>query len=76
MAGLLLELYRNIATFLWINVDEGSLDSHLDKSAGGVVSLSQMLGYWTTGKLSTYLKMLFLGLTILFSGLALHWYFW
>jgi hypothetical protein len=31
---------------------------------------------WTTGKLSLYLKMLFLGLTSLFSGLAAYWYFW
>ncbi len=75
-AGFLLELYRQMATFLWLKVDEGSLDQHLDKGAGGVVILSEVLGYWTTGRLSMYLKMLFLGLTILFSGLALHWYFW
>jgi NADH-quinone oxidoreductase subunit L len=75
-AIFLFSLYRRLADFLWQGVDEGSLDHSLDKSAAGVISLSGLLGYWTTGKLSLYLKMLFLGLTSLFSGLALYWYFW
>ena len=69
-------LYWKLAAFLWQGVDEGSLDHSLDKSAAGVISFSGLLGLWTTGKLSLYLKMLFLGLTSLFSGLALYWYFW
>jgi NADH-quinone oxidoreductase subunit L len=72
----LFRLYRKLAVFFWLDVDEGSLDRSFDKSASGVISLSGILGLWTTGKLSFYLKMFFLGLTSLFSGLALYWYFW
>jgi NADH-quinone oxidoreductase subunit L len=68
--------YEKMAVILWRSVDEGSLDYSLDKSALGIISLSGLLGYWTTGRLSLYLKMLFLGLTILFSALAVHWYVW
>ena len=75
-AIFLFSLYWKLAAFLWQGVDEGSLDHSLDKSADGVISLSGLLGLWTTGKLSLYLKMLFLGLTSLFSGLAAYWYFW
>ena len=34
------------------------------------MTVSRGLGYWTTGRLSTYLKMLFLGLTIFFCALG------
>jgi NADH-quinone oxidoreductase subunit L len=75
-AIFLFKIYWKLAGFLWEGVDEGSLDHSFDKSADGVISLSGVLGLWTTGKLSFYLKMLFVGLTSLFSGLALYWYFW
>ena len=75
-AIFLIRIYWKISAFLWLDVDEGSVDGSLDKGAQGVVSFSGLLGLWTTGKLSFYLKMLFLGLTSLFSGLILYWYFW
>ncbi len=46
------------------------------KAADGLVTVSRGLGYWTTGRLSTYLKMLFLGLTIFFAAVGLSWYLW
>jgi hypothetical protein len=57
-------------------VDEGGLDRGLEGAAGGVNLLSRGLGYWTTGRLSTYVKMLLVGLTALFTVLALKWYLW
>ena len=33
------------------------------------------LKLWTTGRLSTYLRMLFLGLTVMLCMLALGWYY-
>jgi NADH:ubiquinone oxidoreductase subunit 5 (subunit L)/multisubunit Na+/H+ antiporter MnhA subunit len=74
-AIFLFSRYRQLAAFLWQGVDEGRLDAGLDQSARGMVSFSALLGLWTTGKLSLYLKMLFLGVTSLFSGLILYWYF-
>jgi hypothetical protein len=46
------------------------------KAASQLVTLSGGLGYWTTGRLSTYLKMLLLGLAIFLSALAVSWYLW
>ncbi len=40
----------------------------LTKTAGGFKIFSGFMGLWTTGKLSTYLTMLFLGLTVMLSG--------
>jgi NADH-quinone oxidoreductase subunit L len=68
--------YRRLATFWWQTVDEGSLDRGLEGAAEGVDSLSRGLGCWTTGRLSTYVKMLLVGLTGFFTLLALGWYFW
>jgi NADH-quinone oxidoreductase subunit L len=67
--------YRWLAGFWWQYVDEGGIDRGLDGTAAGVGLLSRGLGLWTTGLLSTYVKMLLLGLTVFFSVLA-GWYFW
>jgi hypothetical protein len=48
----------------------------LDGTAAGVNLLSRGLGYWTTGRLSTYVKMLLVGLTAFFTILALRFYIW
>jgi NADH-quinone oxidoreductase subunit L len=68
--------YRWLAAFWWQSVDEGSLDRGLEGTAAGVSLLSKGLGSWTTGRLSTYVRMLLLGLTALISALAAGWYLW
>jgi NADH-quinone oxidoreductase subunit L len=73
---LIVRPYRRLATFWWQAVDEGGLDRGLEGAAGGVDLLSRGLGYWTTGRLSTYVKMLLVGLTAFFAALALRWYLW
>jgi NADH-quinone oxidoreductase subunit L len=66
--------YQALARFFWLRVDEGGLDQGWDRTAAGLGALSGLLGLWTTGRLSTYLKMLFLGLTVMFAVLAITWY--
>jgi len=73
-ARALFRPYRALAKFCWLQVDELVIDDGVEKTADSLVTVSRGLGYWTTGRLSTYLKMLFLGLTILFAALALTWY--
>jgi len=75
-AKSLYQPYRRLAGFLWQSVDEGGLDRSLDGTAAGVDLLSKGLGYWTTGRPSTYIKMLLVGLTAFFSALAARWYLW
>ncbi len=73
-AKLIFRPYRALAAFIWLKVDEIFLDDGVVKAAGSLVTVSRGLGYWTTGRLSTYLKMLLLGLTIFFCALGLSWY--
>jgi len=73
-ARALFRPYRALAKFCWLQVDELVIDDGVEKTADSLVTVSRGLGYWTTGRLSTYLKMLFLGLTILFGALALTWH--
>jgi NADH:ubiquinone oxidoreductase subunit 5 (subunit L)/multisubunit Na+/H+ antiporter MnhA subunit len=68
--------YRWLAGFLWRSVDEGGIDRGLDGTVAGVNLLSKGLGYWTTGRLSTYVIMLLVGLTAFLSALAARWYLW
>ena len=67
--------YWRLAFFWWLSVDEGAIDRSFDGTAEGVHLLSQGLGYWTTGRVSTYVKMLLVGLTVFFALLAVS-YFW
>jgi NADH-quinone oxidoreductase subunit L len=68
--------YRRISGFLWERIDEGSVDRGFD-SAGNLFPIFSIgLQLWTTGKLSTYLKMILLGFTVILSALALGWYPW
>jgi NADH-quinone oxidoreductase subunit L len=67
--------YQRLAAFWWQYVDEAGIDRGLNGTAAGVGLLSRGLGFWTTGLLSTYVKMMLLGLTVFFSVLA-GWYFW
>ncbi|MFZ5450692.1 MAG: NADH-quinone oxidoreductase subunit L [Thermodesulfobacteriota bacterium] len=68
--------YQALARVLWLDVDEGGLDRSFGGLAAGLLALSGGLGRWTTGRLSTYLAMLFVGLTLLVSALAVSWYLW
>ena len=52
------------------------IDDGVVQGAEGLVTVSRGLGHWTTGRLSTYLKVLFLGLTIFFAAVGLIWYLW
>ena len=49
------------------------MDAGFEKTAGGFKVFSGFMGLWTTGKLSTYLTMLFLGLTVMLTVLAMSW---
>ncbi len=68
--------YQKISRVLWADVDEGGIDAGLDGGANlfPIFSIGLQLG--TTGRLSTYLRMLFLGFTVILAALALGWYPW
>ncbi len=66
--------YRKMADILWLNVDEGVVDNRFDATGKVFRFFSFGLQRWTTGRLSTYLKMLLLGFTAMVSALALGWY--
>lgn len=68
--------YRALAEFLWLKVDEILLDDGAVKVAGSLEVVSRGLGSWTTGRLSTYLTMLLLGLTLFLGALGVSLYLW
>lgn len=68
--------YRRISRFLWESVDEVVVDSGLVETSRALPALSVYLRMWTTGRLSYYLKMLFLGFTAILGAIALGWYRW
>jgi NADH-quinone oxidoreductase subunit L len=65
--------YQWFAGLLWRDVDTRGVDRGYEKTASGFRIFSGFLGLWTTGRLSTYLTMLFLGLTVMFVVLAVSW---
>jgi NADH-quinone oxidoreductase subunit L len=67
--------YQVMARIFWLNVDEGVVDDRFDATANVFRYFSLGLQLWTTGRLSTYLKMLLLGFTAILSALALGWYY-
>ncbi len=67
--------YQFLAKIFWLNVDEGVVDDRFDATANVFRFFSFGLQFWTTGRLSTYLKMLLLGFTAILSALALGWYY-
>ncbi len=71
----LVEPYRAMARILWLNVDEGAVDDRIDAIGSAFRFFSTGLQLWTTGRLSTYLKMILLGFTAILSILALGWYY-
>ncbi len=73
-ATALFQRFWDTARFLWLAVEERSLDESYVKGATGFLTLSRGLGYWATGRLSTYVKMLLLGLTAFLVVLVWGWY--
>jgi NADH-quinone oxidoreductase subunit L len=71
----LVKPYQAMARALWLKVDEGVVDDQFDTTANFFRFFSFGLQLWTTGRLSTYLKMLLLGFTAIVSALALGWYY-
>jgi len=72
-----LGLFRHFwhgAKYLWLAVDESSVDKGYARSARAFIPFSRALGCWTTGRLSTYLAMLMLGLTVILAVLAYCWF--
>ena len=67
--------YEGIAKFLWLKIDEGSLDEGIDQTGNLLPIFSEGLRQWTTGRLSTYLKMLLLGFTAILCALVVGWYY-
>jgi NADH:ubiquinone oxidoreductase subunit 5 (subunit L)/multisubunit Na+/H+ antiporter MnhA subunit len=68
--------YQAVSRFLWVIVDQGAVDGGIDGAGKWFPSASLGLLLWTTGRLSTYLKMLFLGFTLLLGAIVLGWYPW
>jgi NADH:ubiquinone oxidoreductase subunit 5 (subunit L)/multisubunit Na+/H+ antiporter MnhA subunit len=62
--------YRSLARFLWIKVDEGGVDAGMVGYGKGFGALSAGLRLWTTGRLSTYLRMLLLGFTVIICAMV------
>ncbi len=72
--GAIAAPFRRVAGVLWTRVDEQALDARLIGSGKIFAGLSLVIRRWTTGRLSTYLGMLFLGFAALACGLALGFY--
>ncbi len=66
--------FRRVAGILWTRVDEQALDAGIIGSGRAFPTMSMIIRRWTTGRLSTYLGMLFLGLAVLACGLAVGFY--
>ena len=71
----LVKPYQAIAKNLWLVVDEGGIDHQFDDTGTAFRFFSLGLQLWTTGRLSTYLRMLLLGLAGMLCMLALGWYY-
>ncbi|HYQ60885.1 MAG TPA: proton-conducting transporter membrane subunit, partial [Desulfatiglandales bacterium] len=71
----LVKPYQTVAKTLWLGVDEGGIDDRFDGAGTAFRFFSLGLQLWTTGRLSTYLRMLLLGLTVMLCMLALGWYY-
>jgi NADH-quinone oxidoreductase subunit L len=66
--------YRRMAKLLWLHIDEEGVDQGFEGIATGFGLFSGIVRLWTTGRLSTYLKMVFLGFAALLCFLAIGWY--
>jgi len=73
---VIVEPYQRISRFLWIRVDEGGVDQGLEAAGSLLPIFSIALQLWTTGRLSTYVKMLLVGFTLILCAVVLGWYPW
>lgn len=67
---LLVRPYRWTSTMLWKQIDEKHLDQNLERFGISFDSASRMMRTWTTGRLSTYLKVFLAGLVGILGLLA------
>jgi NADH-quinone oxidoreductase subunit L len=67
--------YQLMAKTLWLGVDERGIDNRFDGTGKTFYFFSLGLQLWTTGRLSTYVRMLLLGLTVMLCMLALGWHY-
>ncbi len=67
--------YRAMARLFWLGVDEAAIDDRFDATGNAFRFFSFGLQLWSTGRLSTYLRMILLGFTAIVSALALGWYY-
>jgi NADH-quinone oxidoreductase subunit L len=66
--------YMELAKFSWLKLDEAGLDAGIKKGVQAFPFFSLGLRLWTTGRLSTYIKMLLLGFTAILCMLVIGWY--
>jgi len=67
--------YRRLAQFSWQFLDEGTVDEGFDRTASLFSGMSSVLGLWTTGRLSFYLKMVLVGFAAILGLLVADWTF-
>jgi NADH-quinone oxidoreductase subunit L len=68
--------YTRIAWILFSHVDEGGLDAGFVKTGEGFQDLSDVVRFWTSGRISTYLKTFLWGFTAVLCMLAVYWRIW
>ncbi len=64
--------FEKMADILWNRVDREGIDRGLYSFANTFMLFSQILREWTSGRLSGYLFMLFMGLTVILCLLAIN----
>jgi NADH-quinone oxidoreductase subunit L len=67
---LFIRPYEALARILWERVDEGVIDDSLDRLARLLGRTGELLGSWTTGRVSVYLLSLAAGLALILGYLA------
>jgi NADH-quinone oxidoreductase subunit L len=67
---LFIRPYEALASFFWQRVDEGVIDDSLDRFAALLGRTGQVLGGWTTGRVSVYLLSMAAGLAVVLVYLA------
>jgi NADH-quinone oxidoreductase subunit L len=70
----LVKPFEILARVFWLRVDEGGIDDRVDGTGVIFRYFSIGLQLWATGRLSTYLRMVLLGFTVIISLLAIKWF--
>jgi NADH-quinone oxidoreductase subunit L len=66
--------YQILASFSWNAIDEAAIDNGFDRAAKVFPLVSKGFRLCTTGRISSYLKMLFMGCAVILSILFVDWY--